>query len=1576
MIEDDEQEPHDGRTFQFVCHVKGDVSLHADEKVGTFTMPDAGSHTSDEALAYLEEAVREVYGQELANGLVLRGADGTVLCTADDLRRYVTSVVEAQAARGPILFFREATVGPRQWQIPLRVRSSVHESESVLATFVFSLPWRARPISHLALEEQDEEGDGMFDDGPLAALRKTCVDSLHLDDSPSKRFVALMSLNGGESVTTAATDKQVEEYFAQWVHRVNELQAAQRQEEGGDEAEEGSSCPPVHLDVDVAVILEERDTIHKVAIEFVLGPAHGAVSTFMLMSPGTPPEEQEKKAAAVVAKVLFEYNPSRMHGVLLKLKSSALSLLQEAGLCPPSQEPKGDDDDDDDDEGDDGWGVGASEGPKEVRNIFLIAETPLCGDIALTNDWAVENMLNQLSVPIGTLVSSPLQRNRSEEGEGDVVLRIRVDRSESSEFMFVDVHCRLREGSSAPGGLSEIHKFRHRFGRDEPNIVSQLRSACAASIGGSPLSANDLMLCTLDDGEEVQIGSDAMLRELLQSHSEQEHPLLITVQRKRKVVVLERLVVCQLHDDYAQFSYRFVVDDSNLLASFREECKAELDLLPSDNVSLFAQIGGPGETVPLSKDSALREALLANREQPLQVLLVRKPPSGRRGSRDVAMPLSFSAKAPGASLRQMQRPVECTVGRKKVSFVFSFRLDEEGLLDHLHTCCKQAHNIGIDSRVKLTLNHLDADVLCSRDLSTDAQLREVLSDDQGFPHLTVTALVFSTRRASVTRTTDSTQSASASPGIPPSSRDTNELGGSYSELDGASIDGSRASTRERRQHQKNIGECFDDSSCDSSAAPTPVAGGRRAPSWNEVAREGGDSPLGPRKQQQQHAAGGAVKAKPSLYDCFADDPEEEDSVMRDGSSEVGGDSRLSSGNTSGAANPPMKGATSNTSTTIAGTVVTSSKVMKADVEGEDYRSAAQMPDGGDAPADRNLYAHKESPTDQPQMSPSPPPKEKKPSGYHNIRSLIGPTSLQPAKKFRVVGDPVVDLIERRMRERRAAEKARRDKERQRMDEVMSEIEARRQKHLEDAKEHQLLEQRRKQEEAERRAEEVRRREEERLKRISTLKVDPSIIAGKRSVLDALDEKRRRAQQEEEERLAKARIEARERLSWNHQFHQQLDEHQHLVLERLRRREQEKKAHAPLLDQPILPPDVADIIKTNAYMRVVSESNQPLRTVQDKKEELRRQREARMSYYDHRLGGDDENGAVSGTHEHRPVEYPSRIRGEEAKKEELRKLREARMRYYEHNPHVAPGGGGAHLLARGSSDGDGNNSSNNTPRQRRIESGGAEAPAVVSLTSRRKSDQTTVIDRANSGSLEATPHPPAADSNQPKRRRHKQEDEAMNNRSLEQRDLTPVVESPDKTTKEGPFQLSTSDKMETRDKKKMPAALETERPSTPEKNGAELQEAIAKRERKERKAAARQQKSQNTGGDDHLPPSDGAIGMADPGSASFPPPSDASQGDKSPRRRSMRKGSTTSPQTMTSVMLMPEDDGPTAALAPGTDGPMSDTYGSLSGTGELDESSARARKRREGSKQRESEDRMEAIPSIVDEEGDLMPDSPE
>ena len=1312
MSDDDGDEPHDGKTFRFVCHAKGDVALST-EKVGNFSLPTDDEASGEDALQRLTHAIHQAYGDELSTGtaIVLRGADGSVLCTAEDLQNYVRSVQEHAAARGPIIFFREPAVAAKQWMIPLSVKwwssnTNSGEPDERKAVFSFALPWRSRPVSHLAVEGDD----GVFDDGPLSALRKTCLEALHADDTLSYRFAAVVSYSPSRfstveaSPTSIATDKQVEEYFALWVHNRKELEAA-----GPDEIEE--------MPVDVAVLLEDPNAMHSVNVEFVVANAESFV-------PLLPNDEHDAVHAGDVRgggysqrrTVQFQFKPSRMHGVLQRLKHCAVDFLRSNGHEMPSEPKKGNDDDDDDD-----WATaGEASEHIEAIGVSLIAETTVCGDIALTNDWAVENVFNQLTASVYSPLASagpagsPL---RDEKNSTTHSLRIRISLNESTEIVTVTVHCRLREGSSAPGATSESHKFVYRFAPDESNLVSQLRSACSANVGGAPLTAADTMLCTLDDGQEVQIGSDAMLRELLRSHAELEQPILVTVQRKRKAVVIERLVVCQLADDKAQFSFRFVVDDNNLVESFREECKAEMDLLPSDNASLFAQVS-TGETVPLAKDSVLREVLTSNRDEPLHVLIVRKPPSGRRGSR--------TSDPPSAS-RLLQRTVECSVGRKKAQFVFSFRIDEEGLLDHLHTCCKQAHSIPVDSRVKLVLHHLDANIMCSRDLGTDVQLRDVLADEADFPSLNINALVVSKR--AVARA-DSTPTSAASPVVPPS-RDLNVSAGTYSELDGASLD-SRTSTRERRKIQDfdEDSVCDDNSSC---PAPTPPAY-RRASSWNDVADEN-PARLPPTK-------------KPSLYDCFADEGDD-DSVMRDNSDR--GDSGPSQKpavkrNLSSANDVQQVGAGLN----VAGNVRHST--APTDVSPSNKIDAAVEANVAPPPTQQQQQLL------QPQLSPSPPPREKKPAIAHHIRSL-GPTSLQPVKKFRVVGDPIVDLIERRMRERRAAEKARREKERQRMDEVMSEIETRRQKHLDELKEFQLVEQRRKQEESERRAEEIRRREEERLKRISNLKVDSNIILGKKSVLDVLEEKRRKVQLEEEERIIKARVEARERLSWNQHFHQQLDEHQQQVLERARRREQEKKAHPPVIDQPIVPADAADIIKTNAYMRVVQEAHMPQRSAHERKEELRRQREARMSYYDRQLEGGEHPPEVH-PYEHRPVEYPSRVRGEEAKKEELRKMREARMTYYDNLPPAATSGEGS----AGEGNADSMNSSN--PGQPRRGAGAESGPARPALVKHQDEATPAKPERHHSSksddSTPPLPQPPPEkqQSTEPRRsRRHHESDQS-------------------------------------------------------------------------------------------------------------------------------------------------------------------------------------------------------------------------
>lgn len=135
-------------------------------------------------------------------------------------------------------------------------------------------------------------------------------------------------------------------------------------------------------------------------------------------------------------------------------------------------------------------------------------------------------------------------------------------------------------------------------------------------------------------------------------------------------------------------------------------------------------------------------------------------------------------------------------------------------------------------------------------------------------------------------------------------------------------------------------------------------------------------------------------------------------------------------------------------------------------------------------------------------------------------------SVGERKIFRIVGDPVIDAMEERVKERKEKERVRKEKEEKKLAELQA-AEERRQAELQEEKLRiEAEEAERKRLEVQRRRDKIRQMEEDRVKRLAKgqLKPDMDIITGSKSTLEKFEDARRRDQIEEEAALA-ARLSA-------------------------------------------------------------------------------------------------------------------------------------------------------------------------------------------------------------------------------------------------------------------------------------------------------------------------------------------------------------------------------------------------------------------------------------------------------------------
>jgi hypothetical protein len=152
--------------------------------------------------------------------------------------------------------------------------------------------------------------------------------------------------------------------------------------------------------------------------------------------------------------------------------------------------------------------------------------------------------------------------------------------------------------------LSDVTaEFELNFVLGQDGLLDFLISECKEALDLFPSETITLAVAIGDDA--VPIKNDNILREILLAI---EGSLRLEASRiESPSITLSRQVHCTLGDETAAFELRYTMDQPNLLRYLHEECKAELDLLPNEQISLVAAIDG--EDVCFSADREVREVL-------------------------------------------------------------------------------------------------------------------------------------------------------------------------------------------------------------------------------------------------------------------------------------------------------------------------------------------------------------------------------------------------------------------------------------------------------------------------------------------------------------------------------------------------------------------------------------------------------------------------------------------------------------------------------------------------------------------------------------------------------------------------------------------------------------------------------------------------------------------------------------------------------------------------------------------------------------------------------------------------------
>lgn len=262
----------------------------------------------------------------------------------------------------------------------------------------------------------------------------------------------------------------------------------------------------------------------------------------------------------------------------------------------------------------------------------------------------------------------------------------------------------LRLPSTVTQG-SESVPFEFVFSLDDTNLTRTLRVECGAELETTLDDEDILYFVDANAGDEAAITSDTVLRDILLQLLDGGRPLSVVVRRQAKTILLKRFVKCTMHDETAEFEFRFSMNQNNLLQLLTEEAKAELDLMPSDNIVLSAVV--EGDAFVLRNDSEVRELFSQIDADAHVILEAREAPLTRVRSKQVVV---------------STRSVKVTLDDEEVEFRLRYVVSQDGLLEHILGECKDALDLMPNEDISIAVR-VGSDVV---PLNSDGETRELL----------------------------------------------------------------------------------------------------------------------------------------------------------------------------------------------------------------------------------------------------------------------------------------------------------------------------------------------------------------------------------------------------------------------------------------------------------------------------------------------------------------------------------------------------------------------------------------------------------------------------------------------------------------------------------------------------------------------------------------------------------------------------------------------------------------------------------------------------------------------------------
>jgi hypothetical protein len=145
--------------------------------------------------------------------------------------------------------------------------------------------------------------------------------------------------------------------------------------------------------------------------------------------------------------------------------------------------------------------------------------------------------------------------------------------------------------------------FELNFVVSQDGLLDFLQTECKDQLDLMPNESIRLEMRSEGD-TWMPVTADAILREVLMRDG--DLVLVASVGTERQVL-LRKQVTCTLNGETAEFELRYSIDQDHLLEALLDECKAELDLLPSEHILISAVMGD--DIVPLQSDRSVREIL-------------------------------------------------------------------------------------------------------------------------------------------------------------------------------------------------------------------------------------------------------------------------------------------------------------------------------------------------------------------------------------------------------------------------------------------------------------------------------------------------------------------------------------------------------------------------------------------------------------------------------------------------------------------------------------------------------------------------------------------------------------------------------------------------------------------------------------------------------------------------------------------------------------------------------------------------------------------------------------------------------